>query len=114
MDNDRIRDEIARLEGRIAMLSDSLERCRKVAVAARVVLAVGGLWTALMFAGALEFGRFNLVGAIVAVLGGIVLAGSNASTARQTETVLATAEAQRADLIGQMDLSVVGEKRTLH
>jgi hypothetical protein len=50
-----------------------------------------------------------------AVIGGIVLLGSNAATWTQTDAALRAAEAMRADLIGRMDLRMVGEeKSTLH
>jgi hypothetical protein len=52
--------------------------------------------------------------AVAAVLGGIVLSGSNHSTAREAETQLAEAEMARAALIGRIDLQVVGDRETLH
>jgi hypothetical protein len=48
------------------------------------------------------------------VLGGIVLSGSNRSTTQQVEAELAEAEAERAALIGQIDLRVVSERPVLH
>jgi hypothetical protein len=47
------------------------------------------------------------------VLGGIVLLGSNATTWAQTDAALHEAEAMRADLIGRMDMRVVGDERPL-
>jgi hypothetical protein len=43
-----------------------------------------------------------------AVIGGMVIFGSNTSTLKQTVTNIKAAEARRAELIGRMDLRVVG------
>jgi hypothetical protein len=48
--------------------------------------------------------------AVAAVLGGIVAAGSNRSTAKEATHELAAAEAQRATLIGQMNLRLVSDR----
>jgi hypothetical protein len=50
------------------------------------------------------------IGSIAAVLGGIVSLGSNVSTLRQTEAAISEAEAHRSDLIGMIDLQMVGER----
>ena len=66
------------------------------------------LWIVSFSAGA-------FVAALSAVLGGFVLLGSNATTWQQTEAALHTAEAERAKLIGSIELRLVGEDRpTLH
>jgi hypothetical protein len=45
-----VRGEIAKLEQRIERLSDSLDRCRKVAVAAKIAIAAGlAVLAALIF-----------------------------------------------------------------
>ena len=55
------------------------------------------------------------VAALSAVLGGLVLLGSNATTWEQTAAALHAAEAARAQLIGSIDLRLVGEERpTMH
>jgi hypothetical protein len=48
------------------------------------------------------------------VIGGIVVGGSNGSTARQTAAELMTAERDRAAMIGLIELRAVGERATLH
>jgi hypothetical protein len=53
--------------------------------------------------------------ALAAVIIGTVLLGSNSTTWKQTDVALHEAEAMRADLIGRMDMRVVGEDvRTIH
>jgi hypothetical protein len=56
-----------------------------------------------------------LLGSTASILGGIVVSGSNATTARQTSAGIAQAEGQRAALIGEIELTLVPEQsRTLH
>jgi hypothetical protein len=49
-----------------------------------------------------------MVGAFAAMIGGVVLLGSNRSTLQQSTAAMQAAEAQRAALIGEIDLRVVG------
>jgi len=55
------------------------------------------------------------IAAIAAMIIGTVLLGSNSTTWKQAEAALHETEAMRTDLIGRMDLRVVGEDTpTLH
>jgi hypothetical protein len=54
------------------------------------------------------------VGAMAAVIGGIVLLGSNSTTWTQTEAALRASEAMRAEWIGRKEMRIVGESRALH
>jgi hypothetical protein len=49
------------------------------------------------------------IGSIAAMLGGIVSLGSNVSTLRQTLAAISAADARRTELIGRIDLRVVGD-----
>ena len=99
-------DQTTRLETRIEELADAVERCRKIGLFANVVLIGGLLW---LVAGVLGYASFTpaMFGAITAVLGGLVLKGSNDSTMRQTQAALETAEASRTELIGVLNLRTV-------
>jgi small neutral amino acid transporter SnatA (MarC family) len=110
-----VRDEIATLEQRIEALSESLERCRKVALAAKAAIAAGAVLMALLLFGLVWADVLRLMVAAILLLGGIVLAGSNASTARETAAGIADAERLRAELIGEINLTLVPEpSRLLH
>jgi hypothetical protein len=105
---DEPREAIARLETRIDELADALERCRKIGLFANIVLAAGALW---LLAGVLGYANFApaMFGAITAVLGGLVLKGSNDSTMQQTRAALDAAEASRSELIGALSLRTVSD-----
>jgi len=64
----------------------------------------------IIIIGAIRPDLLALSAAIAAVLGGIVLFGSNNSTSKQKNAALRAAEAERADLIGKIGLTLVGER----
>jgi len=106
--------EIARLEERIEGLALKLEGCRKYAAAALTSMGLGAVLLVAGLTGVMQLDAVTVMAAGAAVLGGIVLSGSNRSTTQQVEAELAEAEAERAALIGQIDLRVVRERRVLH
>jgi hypothetical protein len=107
--------EIEQLEERIETLNASIERCRKVSLAAKLAVGAGLVWFALFLFWIVSFNPTAFVAATSVVLGGFVLLGSNATTWEQTEASRVAAEAMRADLIGSIELRLVGEDRpTLH
>jgi hypothetical protein len=115
MDEGDVRDQVARLEDRIETLTESIERCRKIAVGSKISVAAGAAWFLAVLFRILPFDATAFVAALTAVLGGIVLLGSNATTWAQTEADRHTAEAARGDLIETIELRVVGEDaRTIH
>ena len=107
-------DEIERLETQIDELAARLESCRKFILVARVAVVAGAVLLASMLLGVLPFDPRLLLTAITALLGGIVVWGSNRSTADEAAQELAAAEAERASLIGSIGLRVVTERPTLH
>ena len=54
-----------------------------------------------------------MIGALAAIIGGVVGFGSNSSTAKQAMAAMKDAEAQRAKLIGMIDLRSVGSRNGL-
>lgn len=115
MSDDESHDDIGQIEARIEALGESIERCVKFSLAAKIAIAAGAAWIALVLLSAVMFSPETFVGAMAAVIIGIVLLGSNATTWTQAEADLRAAEAKRADLIGRIDMRVVGEQTpTLH
>ena len=106
--------EIERLEAQIEALSDKIENCRKFILAGRIAAAAGGVLLVALLLGAIRFDLQLMMLAMAALLGGIVVWGSNGSTASEAEGELAVAEANRKALIGLIDLRVVAERPTLH
>ncbi|MGJ4889442.1 hypothetical protein ACQR1Y_14675 [Bradyrhizobium sp. HKCCYLRH3099] len=113
MEEDDRSGQIALIEMRIEQLADMAERCRKIILASKVLISVGAALLLGAVLGLLGSNAVALLGAIAAVLGGIVSLGSNVSTLLQTTAAMADAEALRSDLIGSIDLRVVGEGRRL-
>lgn len=104
---DDARERIAELELRIEELAEAAERCRKIMLVARLVIALGAAVLLAIMVGLVRFDPAAMVGGIAAVLGGIVAFGSNKSTRDGTMAAIASAEALRSELIGRIDLRAV-------
>jgi len=108
-------DDIALIEARIEELSEAIDRCRKLSLAARIAIGAGAAWIVLTLIGLTPPYPSMMVGACAAVIGGIVLLGSNSTTWTQHEEALAKAESLRREMIGHIELRVVEPGvRTLH
>lgn len=114
MDDGDPHDEIERLEAQIEALAARIENCRKFILAGRIAVAGGGLVLVALLFGAIRFDLAEMALAMAALLVGIVMWGSNDSTAKEAASELAAAEANRKALIGMIDLHVVAERPTLH
>jgi hypothetical protein len=108
MDAGELREDISRLELRIAELERRIDGCGKFILLSKVAIAAGSVLMLALLIGAIRFDPAAMIGATTAVIGGIVVFGSNTSTLKQARADLAAAEALRGELIGRMDLRLVG------
>lgn len=109
------REQIARLETEIEALSESAAHCAKIALGARLAIGAGGLLFAAMLFGLLEADGLRFLIAAIFAMGGIVLYGSNRTTAQQIAARIANAERLRGELIGDIELTLVPQPtRVLH
>jgi len=109
MPEDDPTDEISLIEERLEELAEVSERCRKIILFSKAAIAGGAALLLVMILGLFGSSQVAALGSIAAVLGGIVSLGSNVSTLRQTQDAISAAEALRSDLIGRIDLRVVGD-----
>ena len=108
-------DQISRLESRIEELAQALERCGKIAIAARSAMLAGAVLLAAILLGLIRADALPLMLSAILGIGGFVLYGSNDTTAKQLATGIDEAERQRAELIGQVELTLVPKpSRLLH
>ena len=115
MNGDAPQQDIAYIEAHIETLHEAIARCRKFSFAAKLAIGAGAVWLTLVLLGAIPFVPYAVIAAMAAVIGGIVLLGSNATTWTQTESALQASEKMRADLISRIEMRVVeGESRTVH
>ena len=103
-------EQIAQLEVRIDDLAERIERCRKIIFAAKIAIALGAVTLLLLLFGAVRFDPVVMMAAVIAFIGGIVVSGTNASTAKQMAAEMARAEAERTGLIDQLDLRPVADE----
>ena len=102
-------DEISRLEAQLDELGEVAERCRKIILASKLAIATAAGSLLVMMLGLIGSSPVIALGAIAAVLGGIVSLGSNVSTLQQTVAAMATAEAVRSELIDGIDLRLIAD-----
>ena len=109
MPEDDPTDEISLIEERLEELAEVSERCRKIILFSKAAIAGGAALLLVMILGLFGSSQVAALASIAAVLGGIVSLGSNVSTLRQTTDAISAAEMLRSDLIGRIDLRVVGD-----
>lgn len=99
--------QIADLEGEIERLSAAAERCGKIITASRLAAIAGGLLLVAPVLGILRFDPTAFVAALTALLAGIALLGTNASTRDELVARMKAHEARRRELIDAIGLRVV-------
>ncbi len=104
-------DQIARIESDIEQLAKTLDGCRKFMLFSKVAIGGGGIWMLAYFLGPIRLDPTTVIGAIAAIIGGVVMFGSNSSTSKQTMAAMKAAEMQRAELIDMIDVRTVGASR---
>src|ERR1700726_4399887 len=109
MDDDGdLREEIVRLEADIEQFAETIESCRKLLLIAKAAMALAALLVMGGVLGAITLDPAVLIAGFGVVLGGIVVFGSNTSTLEQAVAATKAAELRRSELIGQIDLRLVG------
>ena len=110
MAEDSPTDEISRIEARLEQLAEVAERCRKIILVSKAAIGGAAAMLLVMMLGLFGSSATAALGSIAVVLGGIVSLGSNVSTLRQTMDAIGEAEALRSNLIGSIELRVVGDR----
>jgi hypothetical protein len=100
-------EQIARLEAQIEALAETVESCRKIMLVAKVAIAGGAALILAMVLGMVRPELASLSGATAALLGGIVLLGSNRSTRDEALAKIQKADAARTALIDRLELQPV-------
>ena len=107
MDNGDLREQISSLETHIEELTEVSERCQKIILISKIVVAFGGLGFVALALQPIRFDPIVIIGTIAALVGGVAVFGSNASTLKQTTAAMKAAEALRTEMISKIDLRVV-------
>ena len=100
-------EEIVRLEERAEKLDAKIESCRKFILASRIAIVGGLVVLFAMLVGVIRSDLGFMAAAVSSLLGGIVVWGSNSSTAKEATKELAAAESKRAALIEQINPRVI-------
>jgi hypothetical protein len=107
LENGDPHEEIVRLEEHIEELAAKIESCRKFVLASRIVVAGGGVVLAAMLLGAIRSDLGLMAASVASFLGGIVVWGSNGSTAKEAANEIAASESEQAALIEQINPRVI-------
>ncbi len=113
MADDDLRDQISRIETDIEEHAITLEGCRKAMLLSKVAIAAGIISLAAYLLGAIWLNSAAVIGAMAAVIGGVVVFGSNLTTSRQATSEMAVLERHRAELIDTINLRTIGENDRL-
>jgi hypoxanthine-guanine phosphoribosyltransferase len=107
LDNGDLHEEIVRLEEHIDELAAKIESCRKIILGSRIAVIGGGVVLAAMLVGVIRSDLGLMAVAVSFLLGGIVVWGSNSSTAKEATKELVAAESERVMLIEHINPRVI-------
>lgn len=103
-----LRNQIVQLEADIERLAGKLETCRKVMLFSKMAIGAGAIWILAYVLGAVELHPTSMISSIGAMLGGIVLLGSNSTTEKLVVAAMKDTEMRRAELIDKIGARFVG------
>jgi hypothetical protein len=86
-----LHDQISDLESDIERFAESLDRCRKAMLFSKVVIAAGVISILAYLLGAIPFEPATMVGALAAIIVGVVVFGPNSSTSKQANAAMKAA-----------------------
>jgi hypothetical protein len=75
-DNGDLHEQILQIEAHLEELTDVIESCRKIILISKAAVAVGGTLILAIIIGAVSFDPTVMIGAIAAVIGGMVVFGA--------------------------------------
>ena len=75
----------------------------------KVAIAAGAICLSAYLLGAVWLNAVAVIGAMAAVIGGVVVFGSNLTTSNQTTTAIKALERHRAELIDKINLRTIGK-----
>jgi hypothetical protein len=75
-----LREQILQVEADLEELTDAVDRCRKIILISKAIIAAGATLILAIALGGVGFDPAVLIGSIAAVIGGTVVFGSNTST----------------------------------
>jgi hypothetical protein len=107
-------DEVVRLEALIEELAAKVKNCRKFILASRIATWGGGIVLFAMLVAAIRFDLGIMAAAVSALFGGIVVWGSNRSTANEAANEMAVAEADRTALITMINPRAIPQAHAAH
>jgi hypothetical protein len=107
LDNGDLHEEIVRLEEHIEELAAKIESCRKIILGSRIAAIGAGVVLAAMLVGVIRSDLGLMAVAVSLLLGGIVVWGSNSSTAKEATKELVAAESERVMLIEHINPRVI-------
>jgi hypothetical protein len=113
MINGDLRHQIVQLEVEIEQLAETLERCRKAMLISQLAIGAAVIWILAYLVGIVGPVPTAMVGAIAAVIGGVVVFGSNSSTSKRAAAAMKDAETLRAELIDKIDPRTVSRSNQL-